>query len=78
MTKRYVFRPDGTFTQDALIQVNSGHDSTAYITAEGRYTLKDGKISFTILRGRTRGEDNMVSSGNYDRPMPEETMRKIS
>ena len=79
MTKHYVFKADGTFTEDSLIQVNNGgHRTSAYITAEGRYTLKDNKISFTILKGRTRGEDNMISAGNYDKPMPEETMRRTS
>lgn len=79
MSKHYVFKSDGSFTQDSLIQVNtSGHRTTVFITAEGRYQLKAGQISFTILKGHLRGEDNMLSSGNYDKPMPEETMRKIS
>ena len=78
-SKLLTLRADGTYRQESSILMGrKGHRMRLSSTVEGRFEAQGGRIRFMVDRGRQSGEDNMIESGNYDRILPPDLVKRMS
>ncbi len=78
MSDHIVFRKDGTFKENTYISTSMGRGwtSDAFNTVEGKFLIDGDHMKIVAQKGRQHGEDTMLASGRYDRPMPEDVLKR--